>query len=143
MHHKSESAINTLENRIQLWLELSVCIIYSSSSYFVNPGSIKQRFPNLGLRRTSDGLRIFLYFTVTEFKVSFSSFWAQQGDKPILTKFQTTYLCETGFSSLVTIKNKARNRLDPQNDLRCALSINIQPRFDQLVMKLEQHHGSH
>ena len=78
-------------------------------------------------------------------------FWAQLSDKPILIReaqkilmpFPTTYLCEAGFLSLVTIKNKARNRLDPQNDLRCALSINIQPRFDQLLIQLEQRHGSH
>jgi hypothetical protein len=59
-----------------------------------------------------------------------SSFWAQLKDKPILSQkaekmllpFPTTYLCEAGFSSLLAIKTKARNRLDPQHDLRCALA---------------------
>lgn len=62
-------------------------------------------------------------------------FWAQLKDKPILVKeaekallpFPITYLCEAGFSTLVVIKNKCRNRLDPQNDVRCALSMNIYP----------------
>ncbi|XP_042868821.1 protein FAM200A-like [Penaeus japonicus] len=53
--------------------------------------------------------------------LSIAKFWTQLKDKPILTReaekallpFPTTYLCEQGFSSLVTIKTKARNRLDP------------------------------
>ena len=37
--------------------------------------------------------------------------------------FSTTYLCETGFSSLVYLKNKYENRLETvENDLRIALS---------------------
>ncbi|XP_076036535.1 zinc finger BED domain-containing protein 5-like [Oratosquilla oratoria] len=80
-----------------------------------------------------------------------SKFWTQLKDKPILTReaekallpFPTTYLCEQGFSSLVTIKTKTRNRLDPQHDLRCALAMNIKPRFENLVHKLKQFQGSH
>ena len=80
-----------------------------------------------------------------------SKFWTQLKDKPILTReaekallpFPTTYLCEQGFSSLVTIKTKARNRLDPQHDLRCALTMNIKPRFESLVHKMKQFQGSH
>ena len=47
--------------------------------------------------------------------------------------FSTTYLCEAGFSSLVYLKNKYRNRLETvENDLRIALS-NRQPRYEKLV----------
>lgn len=82
--------------------------------------------------------------------LSLTEFWAQLMNKPVLSKeaekallpFPTTYLCEAGFSALVVIKIKYRNRLDASHDLRCALSINIQPDLNKLVAKT-QHQGSH
>jgi len=41
----------------------------------------------------------------------------------LLIQFATTYLCESGFSKMVTIKTKARNRLDIKDDMRVALFI--------------------
>lgn len=40
----------------------------------------------------------------------------------ILVPFATTYFCETGFSTLVHIKTKDRNRLDASDDMRVAIS---------------------
>lgn len=51
--------------------------------------------------------------------------------------FSTTYLCEQGFSALLVIKNKARNRLKVSDDLRLALSNNISPRITELVKKMQ------
>lgn len=51
--------------------------------------------------------------------------------------FSTTYLCEQGFSALLVIKNKARNRLKVNDDLRVALSNNISPRIANLVKKMQ------
>ena len=36
--------------------------------------------------------------------------------------FATTFLHKQGFSALTVIKTKARNRLHPVDDMRCALS---------------------
>jgi hypothetical protein len=80
-----------------------------------------------------------------------SSFWAQLKDKPSpsreaekkLLPLTTTYHGEAGFSSLLVIRTKARNNPDPQHDLRCALAISVKPRFDKLLKKLKQHHGSY
>jgi hypothetical protein len=59
----------------------------------------------------------------------------------ILTPFSATYLCESGFSALVSVKTKARNKLDCEADLRCALS-STKPRIKLLVSE-KQLHPSH
>lgn len=53
-----------------------------------------------------------------------------------LTLFSTTYLCEQGFSALLNIKNKHRNRLDARADMRLALS-STEPRIQQLVKSIQ------
>ena len=83
-------------------------------------------------------------------RMCLTQFWPQLKDKPILSSesenallpFPTTYLCEAGFSTLVVIKTKYRNRLDAQHDMRCALSMNIHPNIEELV-EYVQHQGSH
>ncbi|XP_076059427.1 protein FAM200C-like [Oratosquilla oratoria] len=69
-------------------------------------------------------------------------FWTQvRGTYPllatnalrILVQFSSTYLCETGFSALVHLKTKARNKLEVEADLRCALSI-TPPDIEGLVI---------
>ena len=51
-----------------------------------------------------------------------------------LSLFSTTYLCEQGFSNLLTIKSKSRNRLtEPGNDLRVAIAKSISPRIHKLA----------
>ena len=52
----------------------------------------------------------------------------------LLLPFPTTYLCETGFSSLLVIKSKYRSRLVVEDDLRCALAKTV-PRISDLVRK--------
>ena len=52
--------------------------------------------------------------------------------------FATTYLCEAGFSALVNVKTKQRNRLCASHDMRIALS-NITPRLSQIIDGKQQH----
>lgn len=59
----------------------------------------------------------------------------------VLLPFSSTYLCESGFSSLVFIKNKYRNRLDCESDMMCALTA-TQPRFELLASR-KQSQPSH
>ena len=58
-----------------------------------------------------------------------------------LMLFSTTYLCEQGFSALLLIKNKPRNRLKVSHDIiydmRVALSKNITPRIQEIVQKMQ------
>ena len=59
----------------------------------------------------------------------------------LLMPFLSTWLCEAGFSALLGITNKARNKLIVEPDLRCALST-TEPRIDKLATKM-QHQPSH
>ena len=52
----------------------------------------------------------------------------------VLVMIGSTYLCEAAFSTLVAIKTKYRNKLEVEEDLRCALS-GIKPRINELVSK--------
>ena len=86
-------------------------------------------------------------------RLTLTEFWAQvSAQEPhlkylcdlateALMPFATTYLCEAGFSLLAMIKNETRNRLQPEDDMRCALS-SIEPQIDVLVEEL-QGQGSH
>ena len=49
-----------------------------------------------------------------------------------LLPFASTYMCESGFSCLLQIKSKQRNRLAVESDIRCALSSTI-PNIEKLV----------
>ena len=46
--------------------------------------------------------------------------------------FSSTYLCESGFSSLSAIKTKARNKLEVEDHLRCSISSTA-PNITDLV----------
>ena len=59
----------------------------------------------------------------------------------VLTPFSLTYLCESGFSTILVIKSKARNRLDAETDMRCALSHT--DRLIDLLVSKKQVHPSH
>ena len=55
--------------------------------------------------------------------------------------FVSTYLCESGFSTMLHIKTAQRNRLELEDDMRCALSETF-PRMDKLL-KNKQSQMSH
>lgn len=55
----------------------------------------------------------------------------------VLVPFTTTYLCETGFSALLNLKSKWRNRLDVSDDMRVALSVTV-PRYHVLIAQKQQ-----
>ncbi|XP_076055191.1 zinc finger BED domain-containing protein 5-like [Oratosquilla oratoria] len=90
------------------------------------PDEIQDEF--LDQRNESSAHDLFKLKSVTQFwctmyqsysKVSMIAF-------RVLVPFASTYLYETGFSTLVNIKTKNRNRLDVGNDMRLALT-NFRP----------------
>ncbi|KAI0978254.1 hypothetical protein GJ496_004256 [Pomphorhynchus laevis] len=87
---------------------------------------------------------------IFETSTSLASFWIKVKTEysnlseialKTLLVFPTTYLCETGFSTMSVIKTKYRNCLDIHSPIRVALS-SIQPRLSKLTNK-KQAHPSH
>ena len=78
-----------------------------------------------------------------------ATFWQKVKDCPVLSKraltllvlSPSTYRCEAGFSTMVILKTKARNRLVIDADMRCCLS-SVRPHFDCL-MAVKQFQPSH
>lgn len=59
----------------------------------------------------------------------------------VLLPFATSYLCETGFSAVVVIKNKYRSNINLEKEMRVAIS-KLEPRFNKLCSE-KQAHPSH
>jgi hypothetical protein len=83
-------------------------------------------------------------------KMDLTEFWlVRQKEYPLISDkavkfllvFSTTHLCECGFSSVIYIKNKYRNRLSIKPDLRLKLT-KIEPDIRQLCLA-KQAHPSH
>jgi hypothetical protein len=61
----------------------------------------------------------------------------------VLLPFTTSYLCEVGFSSMIAIKNKYRNKLQLSNSLRLKIT-NIKVDVEDVIAKnRKQAHSSH
>ena len=80
-------------------------------------------------------------------ELSLDTFWLRVGQEypslsesaiNVLIQFPTSYLCELAFSSLTYIKNKLRQRLSVEQDLRVALST-IPPSIDKLCSQRQAH----
>jgi hypothetical protein len=59
---------------------------------------------------------------------------AQEEAIKVLLPFATTYLCEQGFSTLVNLKTKYRNWLNPEDSIQITLTSES-PNFDVSKMK--------
>ena len=95
------------------------------------------------LQKDSTALDIFTEKSLSSFWSEMLAMYPQVAKAALvhLMPFPSTYLCETGFSTLLNIKSKCRSRLVVEPDLRCSLS-ETSPRIDKLVSNM-QHHPSH
>ena len=61
--------------------------------------------------------------SITEFWPLMCESYPKVAERPIhaLLPFVRTYICESGFSTLLQMKTKQQSRLEVENDLRCAL----------------------
>ena len=97
----------------------------------------------LDLRNDSSARDLFMVKSVTQFWcITYQSYTkVSMIALRVLVPFASTYLWEAGFSTLVNIKTKNRNRLDVGDDMRLALT-NARPRISKLAAQL-QHQASH
>ena len=78
--------------------------------------------------------------TLGKFWAIMMNIYPKVAAKPLslLTAFSSTYLCESAFSNVVTIKTKARNSmLNLESDLRCAIS-KLKPDIKLIVAEKQQ-----
>ena len=94
--------------------------------------------------KTDSGARdMFDEKSITEFWPLICDSYPKVAERAIhaLLPFVSTYLCESGFSTLLkfsvvsTLLQKQRSRLEVQNDLRCALSSTPPMRIQELAKK--------
>ena len=105
------------------------------------PDDIQDEF--LDLRNDSSARDLFKEKSMTQFWCAMYQSYSKVSMTAlrVLVPFASTYLCEAGFSTLVNIKTKNRNRLDVGDDMRLALT-NARPRISKLAAEM-QHQASH
>ena len=121
-----------------------------SCTYAVNPFSIDPALPPVETREQEEIIDIQVDDTAKS-KLNECSpidFWLIMGSTyPTFARnavrqlliFSSAWECEQGFSALMAIKSRSRNRLtEPRHDFKCAVS-KVAPRIDQLVQKKQLH----
>ncbi|XP_068238447.1 zinc finger BED domain-containing protein 5-like [Palaemon carinicauda] len=105
------------------------------------PDEIQDEY--LDLRNDSSARDLFKVKSVTQFWCGMYQSYSKISMIAlcVLVPFASTYLCEAGFSTLVNMKTKNRNRLDVGDDMRLALT-NVRPRISKLAAEM-QHQASH
>ena len=87
----------------------------------------------LDLVKDSSAKQVYQEKLLTEFWIEIKNSYSKITEKAlrILIPFVSTNLFEAGFSTLLQIKTKQRNKLHVEDDLRCALS-QTSPRIQRL-----------
>ncbi len=126
---------------------------YSTENWIRDPFSSEQNFPNDFSIQEREQLIELSCDSGLETKFKFknlSNFWLKRrheypmiSDKALkfLIPFSTSYLCETGFSAMLAIKNKYRTKLDLEPSLRLKLT-KILPNIKKLC-SMKQPQPSH
>ena len=94
----------------------------------------------IDVKNDSSSQDVFEAFPVTDFWLRMAS-WYPEISKTALEKLlacSATWLCESAFSTLLNVKTKQRNRLEVDQNIRCALS-STEPRIKNLVAKVQSH----
>lgn len=146
----------TIENHLNMLAKNFKKYFFANDNLIASCEWIRDPFQNTPEGLTTAEEEIFIDFTASgEIKRQFSNkslfeFWAGVDDEfstlkaralRILLPFSTSYLCETGFSTVAALKTKYRSQLNVEKELRVSIS-NIIPSFEKLC-SVRQAQGSH
>ena len=94
----------------------------------------------IDMKNDSSSQDVFEAFPVTDFWLRMASSYPEISKNALkkLLPFSSTWLCESAFSTHLNVKTKQRNRLEVEQDIRCALS-STEPRIKNLVAKVQSH----
>ena len=97
----------------------------------------------IDMKNDSRSQDVFEAFPVTDFWLRMALLYPEISKTALkkLLPFSSTWPCESAFSTLLNVKSKQRNRLEVEQDIRCAL-LSTEPRIKNLVAKV-QSHSSH
>ena len=92
------------------------------------------------MKNDSSSQDAFEAFPVTDFWLRIASSYPEISKTALkkLLPFSSTWLCESAFSTLMNVKSKQRNRVEVEQDVRCALS-STEPRIKNFVAKVQSH----
>ena len=92
------------------------------------------------MKNDSSSQNVFEAFPVTDFWLRMALSYPEISKTSLkkLLPFRSTWLCESAFSTHLNAKTKQRNRLEVEQDIRCALS-STEPRIMNLVAKVQTH----
>ena len=92
------------------------------------------------MKNDSSSQDMFEAFPVTDFWLRMASSYPEISKTALkkLLACSATWLCESAFSTLWNVKTKQRNRLEVDQNIRCALS-STEPRIKNLVAKVQSH----
>ena len=105
------------------------------------PDNLQEKF--LEMKCNGTAKNDFGVMPLNEFWAKYLNIYKNVGSAALqaLLPFSSTYLCESGFSTLVNLKTKCRSKLDCEADMRCALS-STKPCI-KLLTSNKQLHPSH
>ncbi|XP_068213822.1 zinc finger BED domain-containing protein 5-like [Palaemon carinicauda] len=142
------SEIKVERSSVTLMITSEIKVERSSVTLMItNKVDIEKVSVNLSLKEADNLVEIATSGTLkTLFRErSLANFWAQvQPEYPGLAEialkhlmpFPTTYNCEIGFSTLVDLKTKKRNRINVEPDMRLKLS-RLEPDIPTVILRLE------
>ena len=92
------------------------------------------------MKNDSSRQDMFEAFPVTDFWLRMASSYPETSKTALkkLLPFSSTWLCKSAFSTLLNVKTKQRNRLEVEQDVRCAIS-STESRVKNFVAKVQSH----
>ena len=108
---------------------------------YILPDNLQEEF--LEIKCNCTAKNDFEVMSLNEFWAKYLNIYKNVGSAALQTllPFTSTYLCESGFSTLVNLETKCRSKLECEADMRCVLS-STKPRI-KLLISNKQLHPSH